>query len=159
MGADLEWATGGAGGAGAASEGPAGGPVLGSGGAGDDGDISDSDTPLIAGAPAVGRAGPAVAAGAGAGAGGGLVPADPAGAGAGPADPAGVGAANGAGAAGAGAGGGAEDDDVHVMDVNDFTTWDLETFALVPFDKILFPTDPYTSICSVLGNANMASQV
>ena len=32
MGADLEWATGGAGGAAAASEGPAGGPVLGSGG-------------------------------------------------------------------------------------------------------------------------------
>ena len=160
MGSDLEWATGGAGGAGAASEGAGGAAVasevLGSGGAGDDDEMSDT-APLFAGAPAGGGSGPAVAAGAGAG--GGAVPDDPAGAGAGPADPAGVGAANGAGAAGAGAGGGAEDDDVHVMDVNDFTTWDLETFALVPFDKILFPTDPYTSICSVLGNANMASQV
>ena len=45
MGADLEWATGGAA---AASAGPAGGPVLNSGGAGDDGDISDSDSPLFA---------------------------------------------------------------------------------------------------------------
>ena len=56
------------------------------------------------------------------------------------ADPADVGAANGAAL---------EDDDAIVLDVNDFTTWDPETFALVPFDKILFPTDPYTSICSV----------
>ena len=47
---------------------------------------------------------------------------------------------------GYGADGGAEDDDVHVMDVNDFTTWDLETFALVPSDKILFPTDPSDSV-------------
>ena len=36
-----------------------------------------------------------------------------------------------------------------VLDVNDFTTWIPETFALVPFDKIPFPTDPNTSICSV----------
>ena len=130
----------GAGGAAVASE------VLGAGEAGDDDEMSDT-APLFPGASAGGGAGPAVAAGAGAG--GGAVPDDPAGAGAGPADPAGVGAANGAGAAGAGAGGGAEDDDAIVLDVNDFTTWDPETFALVPFDKILFPTDPYTSICSV----------
>ena len=39
MGTDLEWATGGAA---AASAGPSGGPVLGSGAAGDDGEDSDN---------------------------------------------------------------------------------------------------------------------
>ncbi len=38
-----------------------------------------------------------------------------------------------------------------VLDVKDFTdTWTQETFALVPFDQIEFPTDPNMSICSVL---------
>ena len=57
MGSDLEWATGGAGGAGAASEGAGGAAVasevLGSGGAGDDDEMSDT-APLSAGAPAGG---------------------------------------------------------------------------------------------------------
>ena len=48
MGTDIEWATGGAA---AASAGPAGGPVLNPGAAGDDGDLSDN-APLFAAAVA-----------------------------------------------------------------------------------------------------------
>ena len=95
MGADIEWATGGAaaasaGGAAAASAGPAGGPVLGSGGAGDDGEISDSNTPIFGNRTAAAAADKDDAAGASAAAGN-----DD---GAGAAGPAGGGAANAANA-------------------------------------------------------------
>ena len=43
------------------------------------------------------------------------------------------------------------DVNANFLDVNDFTTWLLETFAPVPFDQIHFPTDPNLnmSICTI----------
>ena len=142
MGTDLEWAA-------------CAGPVLDSGGAGDDGDKSDADADTgtsagagidvnvnAAGAPSVPRraatAAAAAAAASSANDGGAAGTDDSA------APAPGL-------AAGPGPDGGAAptDADATVLDVNNFTTWLPETFALVPLDKIPFPTDPNTSICSV----------
>ena len=36
-----------------------------------------------------------------------------------------------------------------MLDVDNFTTWSLATWHLLPFDKINFPSDPNVSICSI----------
>ena len=155
MGTDLEWASGGV--AAACAE-----TVLDSGGAGDDGDKSDADADTgtsagagidvnvnAAGAPSVRASAPSVprrtataaaaAAAASSANDGGAAGTDDSAA---PAPGLAAGPSPDGGAA-------PTDADATVLDVNDFTTWLPETFALVPLDKIPFPTDPNTSICSV----------
>jgi hypothetical protein len=60
---------------------------------------------------------------------------------------------NDAGGSGADASGGggadAAAEDGIVLDVEEFTTWQPDTWQFVDFDKIQFPTDPMRSICSV----------
>jgi hypothetical protein len=152
LGTDVEWATGSTGGA--ANVDP---PVLDTGAAADDRDgsispVSDPASPTAAPAPAPAAAGaaahdaPSTAA-----------PSAAAAAAAAAADGARAAADNAPLAADAAAsdtdeaGGAAADGDAgrDVLDVEDFTTWQPDTWHAVDFDKIPFPTDPLRSICSV----------
>ncbi len=44
-----------------------------------------------------------------------------------------------------------------IIDVNDFTTWTLDTWALLDWDSIAFPSDPAVNIASVTGRYNLAA--
>ena len=153
LGTDIEWATGSTGGSDGADP-----PVLDTGAAADDGDgsispVSDPASPSRRGVgqsapppPAAAAPVPAAAAAAAA-----PVPAAAAAA----AAPASAAAAAVAADAAAydtdEAGAAATDGDAgrNVLDVEEFTTWQPDTWHAVDFDKIPFPTDPLRSICSV----------
>jgi hypothetical protein len=148
MGCDLEWASGGS--VGAALADP---PVLAAGAAADDDDASHSEGSDVPGRAEHGARAPAPAepndgddtndaGGSGADAGG--CGADAGGGG-------GADAGGGGGGADAGVGGGAvaAAEGGIVLDLDQFTTWQPDTWQFLDFDKIQFPTDPMRSICSV----------
>ena len=148
MGCDLEWASGGS--VGAALADP---PVLAAGAAADDDDASHSEGSDVPGRAEHGARAPAPAepndgddtndaGGSGADAGG--SGADAGGGG-------GADAGGGGGGADAGVGGGAvaAAEGGIVLDLDQFTTWQPDTWQFLEFDKIQFPTDPMRSICSV----------
>ena len=68
---------------------------------------------------------------------------------AGAASPAGAAAAGAAAPAGAAAAGAAAAGAGPILDVNDFTTWTPDTWALLDWDTVAFPSDPAINVASV----------